>query len=300
MVGIILFAIILIPLQLCKSEDYYYYPFNVSRSTLHGIAAYRSALTLDWMAAEDFRQRELAAAFETEAPPARVVSTDCIVYPRPTPGKVGRLMLELLKNLEGDEGTLVSELIQVLVRTKLLVESSIFEAEPDLDSLVKTPMMMMGEPHTTFPRVLAVIWMLTTDPVTTNKYGWCPIKKVNKYLSGAKPYEIAKQMRQLEMVVARARFIMEEFVQSVTPADLYQTTSRKVKRTEKSSTSRRAKKRQKIVATEIPHPKYKLERLQSPQPGQVSPEVEVSRLIVANGCTASTMSVILFVSSLLV
>ncbi|KAH9632175.1 hypothetical protein HF086_011921 [Spodoptera exigua] len=81
-----------------NGEDYYYNPQNLTRATLSGIAAYRSALTLDWLAAEDQRQRELAAAFETEpAPPARSLSTDCISYARPASGKVARLMLEVLK-----------------------------------------------------------------------------------------------------------------------------------------------------------------------------------------------------------
>ncbi|KAF9802908.1 hypothetical protein SFRURICE_015505 [Spodoptera frugiperda] len=193
-----------------NAEDYYYNPQNSSKATLSGIAAYRSALTLDWLAAEDQRQRELAAAYETEpAPPARSLSTDCISYARPASGKVARLMLELLKNLEGDEGNIVTDLIQALVRTKLLVETSMLDAEPDLDSLVKTPGVMMGEPHTTFPRILAMTWMTVTDPV-------------NKYLTITKPITIAKQMKALEPVIARARFIMEEFIQHVTPLNMYQ------------------------------------------------------------------------------
>ncbi|XP_026736237.1 uncharacterized protein LOC113499861 isoform X2 [Trichoplusia ni] len=175
------------------------------------------------MAAEDLRQRELAAAFETEpSVPVKSLSTDCIGYARPASGKVARLMLELLKNLEGDEGTIVTELIQSLIRAKLLVETSMLDAEPDLDSLVKTPGVMMGEPHTTFPRILAMTWMTVTDPVTTKKFGWCPITKVNKYLAMSKPIMVAKQMRQLEPVIARARFIMEEFIQHVTPLNMYQ------------------------------------------------------------------------------
>ncbi|KAJ8720723.1 hypothetical protein PYW08_006188 [Mythimna loreyi] len=205
------------------SEDYFYNPVNVTSTSLSGIAAYRSALTLDWLAAEDQRQRELASAFETEpVPPARSISTDCIGYARPASGKVARLMLELLKNLEGDEGTIVTDLITALVRTKLLVETSMLEAEPDLDALVKTPAVMMGEPHTTFPRILAMSWMAVTDPVTTKKFGWCPITRVNKYLAVSKPIMIAKQMRALEPVIARARFIMEEFIQHVTPLNMYQ------------------------------------------------------------------------------
>ncbi|PZC80120.1 hypothetical protein B5X24_HaOG215342 [Helicoverpa armigera] len=207
----------------CNAEDYYYNPQNVSKTTLSGIAAYRSALTLDWLAAEDLRQRELAAAFETEPSPApRSLSIDCISYARPASGKVARLMLELLKNLEGDEGTIVTDLIQALVRTKLLVETSMLDAEPDLESLVKTPNVMMGEPHTTFPRILAMTWMTVTDPVTTKKFGWCPVNRVNKYLSISKPISIAKQMKALEPVIARARFIMEEFIQHVTPLNMYQ------------------------------------------------------------------------------
>ncbi|KPJ17451.1 hypothetical protein RR48_03861 [Papilio machaon] len=206
-----------------QGEDYYYAPGNVTRITISGIQAYRSALTLDWLAAEDTRQRELVAAYETEpSAPARIITTECINYPRPSSGKVGKLMLELLKNLEGDDGVLVPELIHVLVRTKLLVETSMLDSEPDLESLVKTPMMMMGEPHITFPRILAIVWMLVTDTSTTRNNGWCPLLKVNKYLMSTKPTDIAKHLRVLEPVIARARFIMEEFIQNVTPLNMFQ------------------------------------------------------------------------------
>ncbi|XP_075982459.1 uncharacterized protein LOC142980766 [Anticarsia gemmatalis] len=205
----------------CQAEDYYYQP-HANRSTLSGIQAYRSALTLDWLAAEDQRQRELADAFETEVPvPNRVITSDCIGYSRPASGKVARLMLELLKNLEGDDSTVVSEMIQALVRSKLLVETSMLDAEPDLDALVKTPGVMMGEPHTTFPRILAMAWMTVTDPVTTKKFGWCPLHKVNRYLSVTKPVDVAKHTKALEPIIARARFIMEEFIQHVTPINMY-------------------------------------------------------------------------------
>lgn len=80
--------------------------------------------------------------------------------------------------MEGDEGNLVSELIHVLVHTKILVETSILETEPDLDSLVKIPGVMLGEPHATFPRIVAVVWMTVTAPATNQKQGWCSIKKV--------------------------------------------------------------------------------------------------------------------------
>ncbi|CAB3225484.1 unnamed protein product [Arctia plantaginis] len=209
---------------MCEAEDdYYYRPSNITRSTLSGIQAYRSALTLDWLAAEDMRQRELAAAFETEVPsPTRIISTDCIDYARPASGKIARLMLELLKNLEGDESPVMTDMIGALVRAKLLVETSMLDAEPDLDALVKTPGVMMGEPHTTFPRVLAMTWMTVTDPVTTKKFGWCPLQKVNQYLSATKSMDIAKNMRALEPIIARARFIMEEFIQHVTPLNMYE------------------------------------------------------------------------------
>lgn len=72
----------------------------------------------------------------------------------------------------------MTNMIGALVRAKLLVETSMLDAEPDLDALVKTPGVMMGEPHTTFPRVLAMTWMTVTDPVTTKKFGWCPLQKV--------------------------------------------------------------------------------------------------------------------------
>lgn len=80
--------------------------------------------------------------------------------------------------MEGDDGTLIPELINALIRSKLLVDTSVLESEPDFDSLVETPAVMMGEPHATFPRILAVIWMLITDASTTRKFGWCPVKKV--------------------------------------------------------------------------------------------------------------------------
>ncbi|CAH2088080.1 unnamed protein product [Euphydryas editha] len=228
----------------CLADDYYYTPYNVTRSTLSGIAAYRSSLTLDWLAAEDSRQRELAAAFEREAFPSKIVSTDCIAYPRPAPGKIGRLMLELLKNLEGDDGTLIPELINVLIRSKLLVDTSILELEPDFDALVETPGVMMGEPHATFPRVLAVVWMLVTDASTTRKFGWCPVKKVNQYLMVSKSSDIARQMRTLEAVLARARFVMEEFIQNITPINIYQKKTTKIVKSQQmlSSTHKHALK----------------------------------------------------------
>lgn len=80
--------------------------------------------------------------------------------------------------MEGDDGTLIPELINALIRSKLLVDTSILESEPDFDSLVETPGVMMGEPHATFPRIVAVVWMLITDASTTRKFGWCPVKKV--------------------------------------------------------------------------------------------------------------------------
>lgn len=52
------------------------------------------------------------------------------------------------------------------------------ETEPDFDALVKTPGIMSGEPHTTFPRIITVLWILITDPTMTRKYGWCPVGKV--------------------------------------------------------------------------------------------------------------------------
>ncbi|XP_012545211.1 uncharacterized protein LOC101743392 isoform X1 [Bombyx mori] len=204
------------------AQDYYYTP-NVSRSTIPGIAAYRSALTLDWLAAEDSRQREMVAAFETEqAPPMRMILTDCMGYATPPSEKIARLLLELLKNLEGDEGPIILDLTQALIRAKLLIETSTLESEPDLESLVKTPNVMMGEPHKTFPRILAAVWLTLTDASTTTKYGWCPINKVTKYLTTNKPVNIAEHMRSLDPVLARARFVMEEFVQHVTPLNMYQ------------------------------------------------------------------------------
>ncbi|XP_013191350.2 uncharacterized protein LOC106135549 [Amyelois transitella] len=151
-----------------------------------------------------------------------MLNADCISYLRPSSGKIGRLMLELLKNLEGDDSTLILEMIQGLIRSKLLVETSAMEAEPDFEALVKTPKVMMGEPHTTFPRILSMVWMMATDPPTLMKHGWCPIKRVNKYLKVVKPTQVAKHMRALEPMIARARYIMEDFIQNITPLNMYQ------------------------------------------------------------------------------
>lgn len=89
------------------------------------------------------------------------------------------LSLLFSRNLEGDEGVLVTDLIHTLIRSKLLVlETSMFDSEPDLDALVKTPGVMMGEPHVTFPRILAMVWMTVTDSSTLKLHGWCTINKV--------------------------------------------------------------------------------------------------------------------------
>lgn len=91
------------------------------------------------------------------------------------------IKLASFRNLEGDDGTIITDLIQVLIRTKMLVETSLLESEPDLDMLVKTPGVMMGEPHTTFPRIVSMTWMLVTDPSTTKTHGWCLVNKVSIY-----------------------------------------------------------------------------------------------------------------------
>ncbi|KAI8441079.1 hypothetical protein MSG28_009343 [Choristoneura fumiferana] len=208
-------------MHMCSADDFYHFPFNATRSTVSGIAAYRSALTLDWLAGEDSRQRELANSFEIVATiKPRPRSSECIAFTRPAAGKVARLMLELVKNLEGDEGTIIPELIQGLMNARLLMETSMLESEPDLNSLVHTPGAMMGEPHTTFPRILAMVWLIGSDPITTKKSGWCSVKKFNKYLMIARPTEIATHMRALDPIIARARFIIESFIQNVTPLNM--------------------------------------------------------------------------------
>lgn len=45
---------------------------------------------------------------------------------------------------------------------------------------------------------------------------------MNQYLAATKPMDIAKLMRALDPIVARARFIMEEFIQHVTPINMYE------------------------------------------------------------------------------
>ncbi|XP_053616283.1 uncharacterized protein LOC128678643 isoform X2 [Plodia interpunctella] len=240
------FALIFI---MCSAAEDFYYPYNLSRTTPLAeqvrIAAVRKSLTLDWLKVEDNRQRELVSAFEKDvAPPMKMLNTDCISYLRPSSGKIGRLMLELLKNLEGDDNTLILELIQVLVRAKLLVETSAMEAEPDFEALMKTPKVMMGEPHTTFPRILSMVWLMATDTPTLAKHGWCPIKKVNKYLEIAKPTQIAKHMRTLEPLIMRVRYIMEDFIQNVTPLNMYQkkNTKKDVKVKTEETTSKAVKR----------------------------------------------------------
>lgn len=51
---------------------------------------------------------------------------------------------------------------------------------------------------------------------------WLMWFQVNKYISVSKSVHIAKHMRALEPIVARARFIIEEFIQNVTPLNMYQ------------------------------------------------------------------------------
>ncbi|KAI5640270.1 hypothetical protein NE865_07369 [Phthorimaea operculella] len=204
-------------------NDYYYQPVNSSRTTPDGIAAYRSALTLDWMSAEDSRQRELAAAFE-QGPqfPSPIAKSDCYNYHRPSAGSVAKLILEVMKNLEGeDDGYLIAHLVQALLRAKLLLlESTMFENEPDLDALVKTPSAMVGEPHTTFPRVVEVLWLAVTDPSSVKKHGWCTVNKMTAFLHANRPIDIARHMRASEQIISRVRFIMEEFIQHVTPLNI--------------------------------------------------------------------------------
>ncbi|XP_052744505.1 uncharacterized protein LOC112050762 [Bicyclus anynana] len=200
----------------CDAE-YHNKPINVTRSTLPAVSAYRSS-TSDWLTPEIIRLGEMKTQYGEDATSLRAVSTDCIAYPRPAPRKIGRLLLELLKNLEGDQSTQVLELIQVLFRNNILVETSMLEMEPNLGSLVKTQGVMMGEPHATFPRILAVVWILATN----GNHGWCYIDKMNEYLTISKPREIAHQMKTIEPVLARARYVMEDFIQSITPVNMYQ------------------------------------------------------------------------------
>lgn len=85
------------------------------------------------------------------------------------------------RNLEGDSDnrSIIHELFQSLIRAKLLkLESSVFENEPDLEALMKTPIELAGEPHVTFPRLMAIAWMAITDPTTVKKHGWCTINRV--------------------------------------------------------------------------------------------------------------------------
>ncbi|KAL0829693.1 hypothetical protein ABMA28_003198 [Loxostege sticticalis] len=192
-------------------------------------------------------------------------------------------MLELLRNLEGDDAKLVPELIQVLMKAKLLVETSILDAEPDLEALVKTPGVMMGEPHVTFPRILAMLWMIVTDPSTTKKFGWCPINRVNKFMMISKPTVIAKQMRALDPIIARARFIMEEFIQNVTPLNMYQKSTPEAKPTSRrrKSTFRSVKRQGRFYSTKELLP---LEQaMPTKQPQTQEPELDpIPRIIDGN------------------
>ncbi|XP_026330503.1 uncharacterized protein LOC113237999 [Hyposmocoma kahamanoa] len=212
-------------------------PYNVTRTTPIGIAAYRSALTLDWLAAEDNRQRELVSAFESQPMLSnKLINGDCIQYPRPSAGTIARLMLEMLKNLEGDSDirSIIHELLQSLIRAKLLkLESLVYENEPDLDALMKTPIELAGEPHVTLPRLIAIAWMAITDPATVKKHGWCTINRISKYVNFARPSDIAKHMRAAEPIISRARYIMEEFIHHLTPLNLMKSSSSSVATTRK-------------------------------------------------------------------
>ncbi|XP_063384897.1 uncharacterized protein LOC134671007 [Cydia fagiglandana] len=201
----------------CSADDY---PDNSTYSTVSGIAAYRSALTLDWLD-KGSQQRKFAHAFGTDIP---ILAKDfdvseCMDYKRPAAGKISRLMLELLKNLESEDG-IIQELAQTLARIMLLMPTSKLEEEPDLAALVQTPQLMQGEPHDTLPRVMAAVWMLAADPGITKDNGWCPIEQLTQYVDLATPVEIAVRMRAVDPILARARFILEDFLQSVAPMNI--------------------------------------------------------------------------------
>ncbi|XP_063538156.1 uncharacterized protein LOC134747462 [Cydia strobilella] len=202
----------------CSADNFY--PDNDTYSTVPGIAAYRSALTLDWLD-KGSQQRKFAHAFGTDNPKLSkdLDVSDCMDYTRPAAGKISRLMLELLKNLENDDGV-IQELAQTLARTKLLMPTSKLEVEPDLAALVHTPQLMQGEPHDTLPRVLAAVWMLAEDPGITKDNGWCPIEQLTQYLDSATPVEIAVRMRAVDPILSRARFILEDFLQSLAPMSI--------------------------------------------------------------------------------
>ncbi|XP_047998773.1 uncharacterized protein LOC125236119 [Leguminivora glycinivorella] len=193
---------------------------NVTYSTVPGIAAYRSALTLDSVD-KGSQQREYAHTFGSDSPTLSkdLDESECMEYSRPAAGKIARLMLELLKNLENDDGV-IQELSQTLARTKLLMPTSKLDVEPDLTSLVQTPQLMQGEPLDTLPRVLATVWMLAEDPGITKENGWCPIEQLTQFLNSATPVEIAVRMRAVDPILSRARFILEDFMQSVAPMSI--------------------------------------------------------------------------------
>ncbi|XP_041969992.1 uncharacterized protein LOC121726625 [Aricia agestis] len=177
--------------------------FNVTRTTLSGLAAYRSSLTLDWLAAEDERQ----GAMVEEAPLTR-----CHEYAAPSPRKVGRYMLEMLRKLDNDN-VVVKQLVRTLVNSKILVEVSSYESEPDLVSLVKTPEVLRTEPHTTFPRVMALVWIAVTDPDNVEKNGWCSIHKVSQFLKTVEPSDVVEHLRTMYVVMGKARLVVDNFVQ---------------------------------------------------------------------------------------
>ncbi|XP_063366338.1 uncharacterized protein LOC134654798 [Cydia amplana] len=197
-----------------------FYADNNTHSTVSGIAAYRSALTLHWLD-KGSQQRKFAHAFGSDNTTLSkdLEGSECMDYMRPAAGKISRLMLELLKNLESDDGV-IQELAQTLARTMLLVPTSKLEVEPDLAALVRTPQLMQGQPHDTLPRVLAAVWMLAADPGVTKDNGWCPIQQLTQYLDSATPVEIAVHMRAVDPILSRARFILEDFLQSVAPMSI--------------------------------------------------------------------------------
>ncbi|XP_063622859.1 uncharacterized protein LOC134794929 [Cydia splendana] len=202
----------------CSADNFY--PDNSTYSTVSGIAAYRSALTLDWLD-KGSQQRKFAYAFGTDNPTLAkdFDVSECMDYTRPAAGKISRLMLELLKNLESEDGV-IHELALTLARTMLLMPTSKLEVEPDLAALVQTPKLMQGEPHDTLPRVMAAVWMLAADPGITKDSGWCPIDRLTQYLDSATPVEIAVRMRAVDPILARARFILEDFLLSVAPMNI--------------------------------------------------------------------------------
>ncbi|XP_048481425.1 uncharacterized protein LOC105384521 [Plutella xylostella] len=174
----------------------------------------------------------------------RLLGDACLRAPRPAPGRAGRLVVELLRRLEGPPAPLTKQLLASLVRAHVLVQTTSLDQEPTLTALVRGPAEMRAEPHASFPRVMAAMWLLLTDADSLAEDGWCKLDKLNDFLNHAEPKSIPAQLKRIDGALSRARYAVEEFIHNVVvtgdlPLRLYpaRTSTTQVRTTTTTTTS---------------------------------------------------------------